>query len=67
MTESSKKVSPELWQQLMPLQAPVLKGMLGQYAEQSNAMFLKLQEQVQDQLQKQTDAMLGALGVKPKA
>ncbi len=67
MTESSKKVSPEFWQQLMPLQVPVLQGMMGQYAEQSNAMFLQMQEQVQEQLQKQSDALLGALGVKPKA
>ena len=64
MTESSKHVSPELWQQLLPLQAPVLQGMMGQYAEQSNALFLQMQEQVQDQLQKQTETLLGALGVK---
>jgi len=66
MTESSQKVSPELWQKLMPLQVPVLQGMLGQYAEQSSAMFLQMQEKVQEQFQMQTDAMLGALGVKPK-
>ncbi len=66
MTESSKKVSPELWQKLMPLQVPVLQGMLGQYAEQSSAMFLQMQEKVQEQFQMQTDAMLGALGVKSK-
>jgi polyhydroxyalkanoate synthesis repressor PhaR len=66
ITESSKKVSPELWQKLMPLQVPVLQGMLGQYAEQSSAMFLQMQEKVQEQFQMQTDAMLGALGVKPK-
>jgi len=67
LTETSKKVSPELWQQLMPLQVPVMQGMMGQYAEQSNAMFLRMQEQLQEQLQKQSDALLGALGVKSKA
>jgi polyhydroxyalkanoate synthesis repressor PhaR len=66
MTESSKQVSPELWQQLLPLQTPVLQGMMGQYAEQSNALFLQMQEQVQEQLQKQTDTLLSALGVKSK-
>jgi hypothetical protein len=29
-------------------------------------MFLQMQEKVQEQFQMQTDAMLGALGVKPK-
>jgi len=66
MTESSKQVSPELWQQLLPLQAPVLQGMMGQYAEQSNALFLQMQEQVHEQLQKQADTLLSALGVKSK-
>jgi hypothetical protein len=40
--------------------------MMGQYAEQSNALILKMQEQVQEQLQKQADTLLSALGVKSK-
>ena len=66
VTENSKQLSPEVWQQLLPLQAPVLQGMMGQYAEQSNALILKMQEQVQEQLQKQADTLLSALGVKSK-
>jgi len=60
MAEQSTAVSPEMWTQFMKLQSPVLKGAMGSYVEQSQAMFTQMQEQ----MQKQTEQMLGAFGIK---
>jgi polyhydroxyalkanoate synthesis regulator protein len=38
----------------------MMQGMMGNYVEQSKAMFEKMQEQ----MQKQTEQMLGAFGIK---
>jgi polyhydroxyalkanoate synthesis repressor PhaR len=58
MAEQSKNVTPEMWAQFMNMQNPI-QGMMGNYVEQSN-MFEKMQEQ----MQKQTEQMLGAFGIK---
>jgi polyhydroxyalkanoate synthesis regulator protein len=46
----------------MNLQSPLVKGMMGNYVEQSQNMFLQMQEQ----MQKQTEQMLGAFGLKKR-
>jgi polyhydroxyalkanoate synthesis repressor PhaR len=56
LAEQSKQLTPEMWAQFMALQNPMLQGMVGNYAEQSKAMF--------EQMQKQTEQMLGAFGIK---
>ena len=60
MTEQSQAMTPEMWSKYMHLQSPMLKGMMGTYVEQSQAVFA----QVQEQMQKQTEQMLGAFGIK---
>ena len=61
LTEQSKVVTPEMWSQFMSMQSPVLQGMMGNtYMEQSKAMVAQMQEQ----MQKQTEQMLGSFGLK---
>ena len=57
MAEQSKTLTPEMWSQFMNLQNPM---MMGSYAEQSKQMFEKMQEQ----MQKNTEQMFGAFGLK---
>ena len=60
LTEQSKGVTPEMWAQFMNMQNPMVQGMMGTYAEQSKTVLDKMQEQ----MQKQTEQMLGAFGLK---
>jgi polyhydroxyalkanoate synthesis regulator protein len=60
MAEQSRSVSPEVWAQMMNHQNPVMQNMMGSYVEQSKT----LMTQMQDQMQKQTEQMLGAFGLK---
>ena len=60
LAEQSQNVTPEMWAQFMSLQSPMLKGMMGNYVEQSQSML----NQMQEQMQKQTEQMLGAFGLK---
>ena len=60
LVEQSQNVTPEMWAQFMSLQSPMLKGMMGNYVDQSQSML----NQMQEQMQKQTEQMLGAFGVK---
>ena len=41
-------------------QSPLVPGVMGSYAEQSRTLF----SQMQEQMQKQTEQMLGAMGLK---
>ena len=43
-----KAFSPEVWAQFMS-QAPMMQGLMGNYLEQSKAMFLQMQEQMAKQ------------------
>jgi polyhydroxyalkanoate synthesis repressor PhaR len=45
----AKKFTPEAWAQLMSGQAPMMQGLMGNYLEQSQALFQKMQEQVTEQ------------------
>ena len=60
MAEQSKGLSPEMWAQLMNAKSPMMEGMMGAYVEQSKSAFTQLQEQ----MQKQSEQMLSALGLK---
>jgi polyhydroxyalkanoate synthesis regulator protein len=44
----------------MVSQSPVMQGMVGSYMDQSSAAFVKMQEQ----MNKNSEAMLAALGLK---
>lgn len=60
LAEQSQSVTPEMWAQFMSLQSPMLKGLMGNYVEQSHSVV----SQMQEQMQKQTEQMLGAFGIK---
>jgi polyhydroxyalkanoate synthesis repressor PhaR len=60
LAEQSKGVTPEMWTQFMAMQAPVMQGLVNNNLEQSKNMFVQMQEQ----MQKQTEQMLGAFGLK---
>ncbi len=61
LTEQAKGHSPEMWAPFTNLQSPLMQNMVGGYAENSRKAFLKMQ----DQMQKQTEQILGAFGLKP--
>ncbi len=44
-----KAMNPELWTQFLQGQAPAMQGLMGNYLEQSKAMFLQMQEQMAKQ------------------
>ena len=58
--EQFKGASPEALTQFMSLQSPFMQGLMGGYAEQSRALF----SQMQEQMQKQTEQLFGAFGLK---
>ncbi|OIN94212.1 MAG: polyhydroxyalkanoate synthesis repressor PhaR [Comamonadaceae bacterium CG1_02_60_18] len=60
--EQSKGLSPEMWTQFAALQTPAIQAMMGGSLDQSKALLTQMQEQ----MQKQTDQMLGAFGIKSK-
>ncbi|MFN3377064.1 MAG: polyhydroxyalkanoate synthesis repressor PhaR [Burkholderiaceae bacterium] len=62
LAEQSQHITPEMWAQFMNLQSPMLKGIMGNYVEQSQTMLAQMQEQIQ----KQTEQMLGAFGLKQR-
>jgi polyhydroxyalkanoate synthesis repressor PhaR len=60
LTEQSKAKTPEMWTQFMNMQSPGLQGIISQNLEQSKNLFVQMQEQ----MQKQTEQMLGSFGLK---
>ena len=62
LAEQAQGLTPEMWSQFMNLQSPMMKGMMGNYMEQSQSMY----QQMQEQMQKQTEQMLGAFGLKKR-
>lgn len=70
LTEMQQKVanqpgtmSPEAWNQLLSVNNPVMQGLMGTYLEQSKTAF----EQVQDQMQRNSEQMLNAMGFRRPA
>ncbi len=60
LAEQSVGLTPEMWAQFLRLQPALVQGMLGGYADQSTQAVRQLQEQ----MHKQTEQMLGAFGLK---
>ena len=60
LAEQSKTATPEMWAQFMNMQNPMMQGLMGNYVEQSKSIF----DQMQDQMQKNTEQVLGAFGIK---
>jgi len=60
LTAQSKGMTPEMWTQFMNMQSPSLQGVISQNLEQSKNLFVQMQEQ----MQKQTEQMLGSFGLK---
>ena len=58
--ESSPTLSPEVWSQFMQWQTPLMHNMFSGLADPSQ----NVMAQVQEQMQKNTQQMLGALGLK---
>jgi polyhydroxyalkanoate synthesis repressor PhaR len=58
--EQSKGFTPEMWSQFLTLQPPALQAMMGGSLDQSKNILAQMQEQ----MQKQTEQMLGAFGLK---
>jgi polyhydroxyalkanoate synthesis repressor PhaR len=59
--QQSKGLTPEMWTQFIAMQSPVLQGMMGGNLEQSKNVL----QQMREQMQKQTEQLLGAFGIKP--
>jgi polyhydroxyalkanoate synthesis repressor PhaR len=57
--EQSKAFTPEAWNQFM-LKNPMLQGVMGSTMEQSRALLVQMQEQ----MQKQTEQVLASMGLK---
>ncbi len=58
--EQAGNLSPELWSQFMGLQSPVMQNLMCKNIEQTKNLFTQMQEQ----MQKQTEQMMGTFGVK---
>ncbi|MEJ7686343.1 MAG: polyhydroxyalkanoate synthesis repressor PhaR [Variovorax sp.] len=60
LTEKAEGLTPEMWARFMTMQSPMLQGLMGNYVEQSKNVFL----QMQDQMHKNTEQVMGAFGIK---
>ena len=60
LAEQSQGLPPEMWNQFMAMQAPMMQGLVAQNLEQSRNLYLQMQEQ----MQKQTEQMLETFGFK---
>ncbi len=60
LAEQSQGLTPETWAQFMSAQSPMVQGLMGNLADPSRSLFVQMQEQVQ----KQADQMLGVMGLK---
>ena len=60
LTDKAEELTPETWARFMSMQSPLLQNFWGSYATQSKTAL----QQLQDQMQKNTEQMLGAFGIK---
>lgn len=60
LADRGEGLTPEMWSRFMTMQSPMLQGLMGNYVEQSKNVFLQMQEQ----MQKNTEQVLGAFGLK---
>ena len=59
-----KAFTPETWAQFISGQAPIMQGLMGNYVEQSKALFAQMQEQMQKQAGSLFPGMPGFPGAK---
>jgi len=64
MGEQSPGLTAEKWGQFMQWQSPMLQNMLTSMLNPSTSVMGQIQEKVQQQMQKNTEQMLGAWGLK---
>jgi polyhydroxyalkanoate synthesis repressor PhaR len=64
MGEQNQGLTAEKWGQFMQWQSPMLQNMLTSMLQPSSAVMGQLQEKMQQQMQKNTEQMLGVLGLK---
>lgn len=62
--ESSPALSPEVWAQFMQWQTPLMHNMFAGLADPSQNVMAQMQDQIQKQIQKNTEQFLGVLGLK---
>jgi polyhydroxyalkanoate synthesis repressor PhaR len=63
--ESSPTLSPEVWAQFMQWQTPLMQNMFAGLANPSQNVMAQMQDQMQKQIHKNTEQLLGVLGFKP--
>ena len=64
MGDQSQALTAEKWGQFMEWQSPMLQTMLASMLQPSSAVMGQLQAKMQQQMQKNTEQMLGVLGLK---
>ena len=62
--ESSPALSPEVWAQFMQWQTPMMQNMFSGLANPSQSVMVQMQEQMQKQIHKNTEQLLGAMGLR---
>lgn len=62
--ESSPALSPEVWAQFMQWQMPLMQNMFSGLAKPSQNVMAQMQDQMQKQIQKNTEQLLGAMGLR---
>ena len=62
--ESSPALSPEVWSQFMQWQTPLMHNMFSGLADPSHQVMTQMQDQMKKQIQKNTEQLLGVLGLK---
>jgi polyhydroxyalkanoate synthesis repressor PhaR len=60
LSEHANGMSPEMWSQFLNMQSPMMQSLFSAYVEQSQKAFV----QFQDQMQKSTEQMFGAFGIR---
>ena len=60
LSGKAQGLTPEMWSRFMTIQSPMIQNLMGDYVEQSKSVFM----QMQDQMQKSTEHVLGAFGMK---
>ena len=62
--EASPALSPEVWRQFMQWQTPLMQNMFSGLADPSQNVMAQMQEQMQKQIHKNTEQLLGVIGLK---
>jgi len=60
LSGKAQGLTPEMWSRFMTHQSPMIHNLMGDYVEQSKSVFMQMQEQ----MQKSTEQVLGAFGIK---